>query len=591
LWNSATFESTSFFSNRNKERVSTVNRYIVLFLFVAMMALAGCGGEVGDGATALFTNDQAPAGTGYVTGIVKGAFWVPEGNPVHSIENVAIDHKDGDDYAVSTQTEDDGSFSLSLPAGTHTISLSKEGYASRELPVTVEAGKTTVATAEAADFVVMKPAPMPKAKWTVMYYIDVNNDLFGCYTWHGIGGEFYFGLEEVNEPNDQRPGLKDTLQDGINVVVFCSPTPNDSPFYKNSTMTVINNKTKTTVRKDWDGDSQEAYKTATLKEFINEAMATYPAEHYMLCMENHGGGIYGICFEGSNHISMKDLGDILREVNKNKQEHIEIVSFSACIMGMFEVAYELKDTNVDYLVDFETNGDPHGFPVHGQYVEGIDGFFVPSQKNYPFTPQIGDAGTKDKIKWLTHITTREARETAQLLCYEQFAQSMQIQIAPSDENPQGSPFCAAAIDLKKFSEKGGAADIFVNSFARDVVTINPSGLKREAQKMYTGSSPGHMYAADYIDLRDFSHLMATEVGSNAARQLEDALMPSFLFSSNQKTTVSNEDGRALMAVSQYNNARCNGLSVLMGKYSNHSEIKELQIYQDCRQWYDYWDQF
>jgi len=560
-----------------------MKRCILLCLFVAVMAMAGCGGS-GNGAVDTSSH-------GYVTGTVKGAWWVPEGNPVHPAENVAVDHNDGDSYAVSIKTTDDGSFALSMPPGTHTIRLSRDGFESKEMTATVEAGKTTVIASEGSDHIAMKTAPMPKAKWTVMYYIDVNNDLFGAFTWFGIGGEFYYGLSEPSKPYDHAPGLKDTLQDDINVVVYSSPSrSDDNPYFTKPSLTVINNKIAKTTPKDWDGESQEAYKAATLKEFVDEVMKTYPAEHYMLVIENHGGGIYGICFEGSNHISMRDLGSTLKELNLNRKDRIEIVSLSACLMGMFEVAYELKDTNVDYLVAYETTGDPHGFPVHGQYVEGIEGFFYPSSTHYPFSPQIRDAETKDKIKWLTHITTRDARETAQLLVYEQFAQSMQVLIN-KHINPKGDAFCASAIDLKKFSEKGGVADIFVNNFAKEVINNNLPGFRRETQQMYTGSETGHMYAADYYDLREFSNLWATKVGNKIAQQFNEALAPSFLFSSDQKTTVSNGDGRALIAVSQYNNTRLNGLSVLMGKFSLHPEIKELQIYKDCPQWYDYWDQF
>jgi hypothetical protein len=564
-----------------------MKRHVVPSLLVAVLALDGCVENDHGRHQALFYAAIA-MNAGIVTGTVKGPWWLPEGNPTHPAENVTVRHSDGDSWDISATTAADGSFLLLLPVGTHTISASRDGFESQEFTVAAEAGKIKALTSAGSDHISMKAAPIPKAKWTVMYYIDVNNELMGSYTWHGISGQFYFGLSESNNPSDGAPGLKDTLQDDINVVVYSSQSKvNDNPYFAKPSITVINNKISRTTSKDWDGDSQEAYKAATLKEFIGEVMATYPAEHFMLLVENHGGGIYGICFEGSNHISLKDFGSTLQSLNENKTERIEIVALSACLMGMFEVAYELKDANLDYLVLFETFGDPHGYPVHGQYVDGIEGFFYPSSTHYPFASQTGDADTKDYIKWLTHITTRTARETAQLLCYEQFAQSMQIHVSEHDNN-KGNPYCAAAIDVQKFK---GVADYFINTFADEAKnnSFMMLGLRTNTQNMYSGTESGYKYVTDYYDLKNFCDRWVEWDNNAVAQELSSELTPSFLFSSNRTTTIQNSGDKALMAVSQYNNIGLNGLSVFMGPFADRPEIKELKIYQDCPQWYDFWN--
>jgi len=93
------------------------------------------------------------------------------------------------------------------------------------------------------------------------------------------------------------------------------------------------------------------------KEFVNFilwGMKNYPAKKYLVCFWNHGAGwadyldanIYkGISYDDTDetHITTTDLSKALAEVYKTLGRKIDIVAFDACLMGMIEIAYEIKD--------------------------------------------------------------------------------------------------------------------------------------------------------------------------------------------------------------------------------------------------------
>ena len=91
---------------------------------------------------------------------------------------------------------------------------------------------------------------------------------------------------------------------------------------------------------------------ATLTEFIQYAVQHYPADHYLLLIDDHGGGWRGCCVDEQNGagdlMSMPELRQAIEEANV----HFDIILFHACLMGQVEVAYELKDV-ADYVVASE----------------------------------------------------------------------------------------------------------------------------------------------------------------------------------------------------------------------------------------------
>ena len=186
-------------------------------------------------------------------------------------------------------------------------------------------------------------------EWTVMFFINGNNDLMP-YASYNLGQISSIGTtDEVNMVVEM--GLANWNEEGsvVSRMLVNKGTP-DMP------NTVIYD-----VQENRDmGDYRNVV------DFAKWAMKKFPAKRYMLVMENHGGGVDDVTMEESlpnkgisydhvsrNFIKTSELRQMMSEIGK-----VDVFLMSACLMQMAEVAYEVKDYS-DMIIASE-NTD-HGF--------------------------------------------------------------------------------------------------------------------------------------------------------------------------------------------------------------------------------------
>jgi hypothetical protein len=136
---------------------------------------------------------------------------------------------------------------------------------------------------------------------------------------------------------------------------------------------------------------------ATLTDFINWATTNYPAANYALVLWDHGSGwdpgtkkllqalkkattqtekkkllkelqaarrarpaVKWVC-EDASHGTMLSLADVKDAIN-NAGTKVQLVGFDACLMGMVEMAYEIKDTGPTVMVGSEETIPGEGWP-------------------------------------------------------------------------------------------------------------------------------------------------------------------------------------------------------------------------------------
>ncbi len=110
-------------------------------------------------------------------------------------------------------------------------------------------------------------------------------------------------------------------------------------------------------------------KPATLAAFITWAKTNYPAQHYALVIWDHGAGWKTREIASPQRGAVQDetsgsfmsLPDLAKAVS-DSGVHLDIVNFDACLMAMYEVAYEFRGLT-DYMVFSEETepgaGDPY----------------------------------------------------------------------------------------------------------------------------------------------------------------------------------------------------------------------------------------
>ncbi|GAB6887955.1 hypothetical protein JCM13304A_14530 [Desulfothermus okinawensis JCM 13304] len=182
-----------------------------------------------------------------------------------------------------------------------------------------------------------------KTKWTVIVYMDGDNSL--C-------TEIDNDLNEISKIGSSKD---------VNVVVQTDSNSDTTKRYF-----ILQNENRLLA----DLGELNMAEPDTLIDFVTWAVDNYPAEHYLLVLWDHGTGFKSIrakrdIFEDdtSNGVAMSipDLGYSLAKIKEHIGKKIDIVGMDACLMGMVEIAYEIKDY-ADFMVASENTEPFAGWP-------------------------------------------------------------------------------------------------------------------------------------------------------------------------------------------------------------------------------------
>ncbi len=253
----------------------------------------------------------------------------------------------------------------------------------------------------------------------------------------------------------------------------------------------------------------------TLVEFVRWGRAHYPARYTMLAIVDHGGGwspasefsggmvhisrwfagSSGLSWDFSSNYDYLDSNEVrqaLAEITANGADPLDVVFYDACLMGMIEVAYQIRE---------------------------YASFFVSSQN-------IGWASTGPGGRHVRAIQALEPtvtpRQMAECLV-ETYAETMP---------PQGHPFTISAIDLSALPEVAGAAGQLATAISQTLTTPGQVALLHtvysETQKLDYDSDFYIEPASDgFVDLYDFALRASRRFGDaqiiTAARALTSTL--------------------------------------------------------------------
>jgi len=82
----------------------------------------------------------------------------------------------------------------------------------------------------------------------------------------------------------------------------------------------------------------------TLKDFMVWAASEYPAKRKILVIWNHGSGWKKVAEDGDSHLTVPEIRESIEEYREiTGDPPLTLIGFDACLMGMFEIAYELKE--------------------------------------------------------------------------------------------------------------------------------------------------------------------------------------------------------------------------------------------------------
>jgi hypothetical protein len=108
---------------------------------------------------------------------------------------------------------------------------------------------------------------------------------------------------------------------------------------------------------------------ATLQAFITFSVERYPAARTMLVLWGHGDGWRGLCPDGSDILTLPELGSALASATAAMGRGLDIVAVDSCAGATFEMLYELSGHS-DFLVASENNVPFQGLP-YTQIMNGL----------------------------------------------------------------------------------------------------------------------------------------------------------------------------------------------------------------------------
>ena len=108
----------------------------------------------------------------------------------------------------------------------------------------------------------------------------------------------------------------------------------------------------------------------TLFDFISWSVEHHPADHYMVVLAGHGGGIEEVFLRDDSSqgtLSIAELGQVFAAARSQLKDKngaplvIDILGMDSCLMSMAEVCHELYGS-VKYMVSTESLGPQSGWP-------------------------------------------------------------------------------------------------------------------------------------------------------------------------------------------------------------------------------------
>ncbi len=184
--------------------------------------------------------------------------------------------------------------------------------------------------------------------WTYMVYLDADNNLDS------------YGVDDINEMED---GFNDAVAGDVNVIVFIDREHSGAKTYQISHDEAPGVVTSTILTTGFPSEPNMGAKL-TLKNFITYVFNNFPADKYVLDLWDHGGGIFGICWDdssGNDKLSFDEVDEAIDEACTAAGETIDILAMDACLMHMLEVDYEFRE-KVEIILASEETIPGDGYP-------------------------------------------------------------------------------------------------------------------------------------------------------------------------------------------------------------------------------------
>ena len=316
--------------------------------------------------------------------------------------------------------------------------------------------------------------------WTVMIYLDGDNNLEEA------------GLEDVNEM--EVAGSSDSLHIIVQFDRIEEYSDLEGDWTSTKRFRILQDARTDSISSPELDDLGELNMgdPETLSDFITWAATEYPADHYALILWNHGGGWdkdentgnlpdKDVCYDDtdSDYLSNYEVKTAIVESGI----YLDIIAYDACLMGMIEIAYEVRD---------------------------LAGYMVASEETIPWNGY-------DYTTFLSPLAANTSMNAETLTG---------VMVDAYGESYSYEDVTLSSVDLSKIRDLKRQTDTLVQKI---IEAGNVWDTVGEAWRNAT-----KFYYPDYVDLGDFARILMNNIQKPSVRQAA-----SDLYDSIQSTVVYN----------------------------------------------------
>ena len=195
------------------------------------------------------------------------------------------------------------------------------------------------------------------AEWTVMVYMDADNDL------EGWAISDFYELAAVGSTAD------------VNVVVqldrVAGYTETDGNWTDCKRFYVTTGLSPTPENAIVSLGEINMGNPLTLQDFVNWSILQYPADKYALILRNHGWltGVGADSSHAYDWLTSTEIRSTLQQITTKTGVYIDVISFHCCMGASIEMAYQISDRVEIMVASEEVSSSLFGYPYNGVLAE------------------------------------------------------------------------------------------------------------------------------------------------------------------------------------------------------------------------------
>ena len=288
-----------------------------------------------------------------------------------------------------------------------------------------------------------------EAAWTLMFYLDGDNDLFDTYP-------LAFNQLETAADNPN-----------VNVVVLWDSAGfNDSVYYHvqhDLDLTDLADYVEDETM--WSQGELDMSDPTTLSDFAVWAMAEFPAKNYALILDNHGSGLGGGLVDSTSGatMSLAQMDLALTTIVNQSGRKLDVLYMAMCLMGMIEDAYQFRGLT-DYYVANQDLQWALSAPYH-DYVAGVSATTTPAEMANLFAAAYADEAQAENVSHTISVVDMVHVDSVATAAYQLGAalELYMMEISPTvtavltdvqrfdNKSPDGITMADTYIDLYHFA--------------------------------------------------------------------------------------------------------------------------------------------